>query len=122
MHFSCDPHESPVGSIQTVAMHVLIVNFNLQGLSEAEYRQACDSAFAPAFRDAPGLLTKTWLSDPGSNTYGGVYVWRDRAALDAYLQSELFRTVANHPNLTNISSRDFEVLEAPTRVTRGWIG
>lgn len=102
-------------------MHILIVNFNLQGLSGAQYQQACNDVFAPAFRDVPGLLAKTWLADPSTNTYGGVYVWQDRDALEAFRQSDLFRSVATHPNLTNITLRDFGVLEEPTRVTRGWL-
>jgi len=32
---------------------------------------------------------------------------------------ELFQAVASHPNLTNITSRGFEVVEELTRQTRG---
>ncbi|MBK7931254.1 MAG: YdhR family protein [Bryobacterales bacterium] len=95
-------------------MHIQIVHFNLNGFTQSEYEQACESQFAPAFRDVPGLLAKVRLSDPSTNTYGGVYTWRDRAAMDAYFQSPLFQVVASHPNLANLTSRDFEVLEQPT--------
>jgi hypothetical protein len=100
-------------------MHIQIVTFHLHDLTPAQYEQACETQFAPAFRDVPGLLTKVWLSDPANNTFGGVYTWRDRAALETFLGSSLFQTVAQHPNLRNMQSRDFAVLEQPTRVTRG---
>lgn len=100
-------------------MHLLLVNFNLKNLSDTDYRQACDQTFAPAFRDVPGLLSKIWLADPATNTYGGVYLWHDRAALEAFQQSDLFRAVTQHPHLANFIVRDFPVLAAPTLVTRG---
>ena len=35
------------------------------------------------------------------------------------LKSELFAGVGANPALVNIVSKDFDVIEAPTRVTRG---
>ena len=100
-------------------MHVQIVNFNLNGISDAEFRQACDEQFAPAFANVPGLIYKLWLADPDTNTYGGVYAWRDLEAMQDYLTSDLFKSVAANPNLANITSKDFGILEGPTRVTNG---
>lgn len=99
-------------------MHIQIVNFNLKGASEADYRALCDQ-LAPAFATMPGLLAKVWLADAATNTYGGVYTWENKAAMEAYLRSELFNNVVNHPNLTNITSKDFGILEGPTAVTHG---
>ncbi len=102
-------------------MHIQIVTLNLKDMTHEQWVQACDETFAPAFAAVEGLLTKVWISDPAANTYGGVYTWRDKAAMEQFLQSELFATVANHPNLENIASQDFGVLEGPTRVTRGLV-
>lgn len=102
-------------------MHLLIINFQLDNLSEADYLHVCETAFAPAFANVPGLLTKTWLANTATTTYGGVYVWKDRQALADFQKSALFASVASHPNLTNTTARDFAVLESPTRATRGWI-
>lgn len=98
-------------------MHIQIVNFNLKDLDHDGYVAMCKE-LAPAFGQVPGLISKTWLSDPDTNTYGGVYVWRDRAAMEAFGRSELFAAVASHPNLANLTSRDFGTLEAPGAVTR----
>jgi quinol monooxygenase YgiN len=99
-------------------MHVLIVNFNLKGVDEQQYAKLCDD-IAPAFAAVPGLLSKVWLKDSERGVYGGVYCFEDRAALDRYKASELFKTVGSHPLLTNITASDFGILEAPTRVTHG---
>jgi heme-degrading monooxygenase HmoA len=101
-------------------MHIQVVNFNLKNMGEGEFRKMCDE-LAPAFANIPGLISKVWLADPATNTYGGVYSWRDRGAWEAFSKSELFQAVGAHPNLTNISSRDFAVLEGPTRVTHGLV-
>lgn len=100
-------------------MHIQIVTFQLKDMSPAEYERACETHFAPAFQQVPGLLSKVWLSDPGSNTFGGVYTWRDREAMQDYFQSALFQAVVTHPNLDGITSRDFGILINPTRSTRG---
>jgi heme-degrading monooxygenase HmoA len=101
-------------------MHIQIVNFNLKDMGDKEFHKMCDE-LAPAFASLPGLISKVWLADPATNTYGGVYIWRDRGAWEVFTKSELFQAVGAHPNLTNITSRDFGVLEGPTRVTNGLI-
>ena len=98
-------------------MHVKIINFNLVDMSEDGYAQACEQ-LAPAFAELPGLLAKIWLRDPASNTYGGVYLFADRAASDGYTASELFQTVGAFPNFANITVRDFAVDEDSTRRTQ----
>ena len=98
-------------------MHIQIVNFNLKDISDADYRTACDG-LAEVFAGVPGLISKVWLADEHANTYGGVYTWVDRAAMETYLRSDLFKAVAANPNLANITSRDFDVLEGPSRITQ----
>lgn len=97
-------------------MHIQIVNFNLKDLSHQGYLDLC-AQIAPAFAAVPGLIGKTWLADEATNTYGGVYHWESRAAMERFAQSDLFRTVVTHPNLANLTARDFDVLDAPSRVT-----
>jgi quinol monooxygenase YgiN len=101
-------------------MHIQVVNFNLKDMSEKEFRQMCDE-LAPTFAKLPGLISKVWLADPAINSNGGVYTWRDRSAWENYTKSELFQAVATNPHLANISSRDYTVIEGPTRVTNGLV-
>ena len=76
---------------------------------------------AASFADVDGLISKEWLSNPETNTYGGVYYWRDRKAMEEFAGTELFKSVATHPNLAEITSTDFEILAEPTRITRGQV-
>ena len=76
-------------------MHVQIVNFRLKNASEEDYRRHCE-AIAPAFANLPGLVSKTWLSDPETNTYGGVYVWRDREAMEDYERTDIYKGMATN--------------------------
>ncbi|HTI35610.1 MAG TPA: YdhR family protein [Miltoncostaea sp.] len=98
-------------------MHVQIVTFTLSGIDEDGYRAAC-AEMAPAFAALPGLQAKIWLTEPATGTYGGVYLWDDRASMEAYAVSELFASVAASPAFAGIASRDFGVLEDLTRRTQ----
>jgi heme-degrading monooxygenase HmoA len=99
-------------------VYIQLINFQLKDMSDAEFRAACDE-LAPAFASVPGLLTKVWLANPEAGTYGSVYTWRSRDDMQAFQASELFAAVASHPNFAELSSKDFGVIEGPTRVTRG---
>ena len=101
-------------------MHIQIINFNLKDLSEEDY-QAAGEELAPAFADVPGLISKVWLANSETNTFGGVYTWRDRRAMVEFTKSELFNAVVSNPNLANLVSTDFSVMENPTRTTRGFV-
>lgn len=99
-------------------MHILTINFGLKSLDEEDYfgHVGC---IAPAFAGLPGLVSKTWLANSETNTYGGVYVWRDREAMEAYKQTDIYKGMLSNPHFENVRIHDFAVLEDPTRVTRG---
>ena len=59
-------------------MHIQVVNFHLNDLSDAEFRGLCDEV-APAFAEVPGLISKVWLENASTNTYGGIYTWEEPA-------------------------------------------
>jgi heme-degrading monooxygenase HmoA len=97
-------------------MHIQIINFNLEGISHDDYLAVCDEV-AAFFAEVPGLSSKAWLSDPEGNTYGGVYTWENREAMEAFVESDLAKGVAGNPNFANFSSKDFSVLEGPSKIT-----
>jgi heme-degrading monooxygenase HmoA len=115
-----DPAHAVFTDEEETNMQVLIVNFNLKGVDEAQYAKLCDDA-APAFAAVPGLISKFWLKNSDTATYGGVYIFEDRSALNRFQESDLFRALAVNKNLTNITADDFAVFEAPTRVTNGML-
>lgn len=101
-------------------MIIQVVNFNLLGLSDADYRSACEG-LALELAGVPGLISKIWLADEEANTYGGVYTWADRQAMDAFARSDFFKEFATNPNFANITSKVFGILEGPSQITRASI-
>jgi len=99
---------------------IQVVNFNLEDLSDADYRIACDG-LAPELARVPGLISKVWLADEASNTYGGVYIWVDHQAMDAFAGSDCFNAFASNPNFANLTSTAFGILEGPSHITRASI-
>lgn len=98
-------------------MHVEIIDFRLKDMSAAAYAEAAEQ-LAPAFAAIPGLSAKVWLADAACGRYGGVYLFRDREAMQEFHRSELFATVEASPSFVDIDVRDFAVLEGPTRMTQ----
>ncbi len=102
-------------------MHAQVITYHLKDLSQEEYERLCEP-LAPIIAAQPGLIEKVWLADPASNTYGGIYKWRDRQAMEAFMQTDLVKGFASHPGIVGLASQDFPVWEAATRVTRGLVG
>ena len=102
-------------------MHVQIITFGLKGLGDEEYRSHCE-AIAPAFAQLPGLVSKTWLANAETNTYGGVYLWRDRRSMEGYERSDIYRGMLANPHLEGLVARSFPVVEEATEVTSNLVG
>jgi heme-degrading monooxygenase HmoA len=98
-------------------MHVQVVTFRLNGVTEEQYHEACRD-LADTFANLPGLLAKIWLRGPETGTYGGVYLWRDRDAFEDYIKGEVFKAVENDPVLTDVRSVDFGVFSDLTQITQ----
>jgi len=54
----------------------------------------CDG-LASTFATMPGLISKVWLADPATNTYGGVYTWRDRRSYEDFTKGISSRPLAS---------------------------
>jgi Putative mono-oxygenase ydhR len=96
--------------------HIQIVTFQLDGLEPAAYRAHAE-AVAPAFTQIPGLRAKAWLANPSTNTYGGVYAWKSREAMEVYISGPIFGALLANPGIADVVTRDFEVIERPTEIT-----
>lgn len=65
-----------------------IVRFKIpQGFSAQQIKAAFEAS-APRYRNVPGLVRKYYLSDPDSQTAGGVYLFETRAAADKLYSAE----------------------------------
>ena len=98
-------------------MHILVINFQLDDLSHEAFADVAQEV-APAFAAIPGLLSKTFLSNPDTNTYGGVYVFENEQAVRDYQASDLYASLGANEHFVNMQVRDFGVLEGPSKITR----
>jgi putative monooxygenase ydhR len=99
-------------------MHVQVITFKLDGIEEATYAAHAEQG-APLFAALPGLRSKIWLANQPANTYGGIYVFDDVAAMRAYQAGKIFQGLLADPHMADVTVSDFSVLEAPTKVTGG---
>jgi hypothetical protein len=99
-------------------MHIQVITFKLDGIDDATY-QAHAKETAPALAALPGLHAKIWLANQETNTYGGIYIFDDVAAMRAYQGGKIFQGLQANPHLIDVAVRDFSVLAEPTKVTRG---
>src|ERR1700741_3767934 len=97
-------------------MEALVVTF--KNTASQEHFTAPPAKPAPLFPEVDGLLTKIWIADPESATKGGIYLFRDRTALDAYLGSDLFASILAEPSFEGTSWRSYQVLDELTAGTQ----
>lgn len=99
-------------------MHVQVVTYGLADeTSDADFIEA-NQEFAEAMAAVPGLLAKVWLKNADDKVYGGVYLWRDRAAYDNFVASDLWREVLSDETMVALSSSDYAVMEDLTKATQ----
>ena len=69
-------------------MHIVISTFSIpEGVSRDDLVEKFTQS-APIYRDLEGLIAKQYLLGDGAETAGGVYVFDNRAAADAWFTPE----------------------------------
>ena len=103
-----------------MAQQILQINFKFNVPTEL-YQTTCDS-MAQSFADVPGCLWKVWLMNDKENEAGGIYLFADEAAVEAFKGSPLAAAVRSHPALSDFNIKQFEVMEQVSRITRAPLG
>ena len=100
-------------------MHAQLITYQLQDISQPDYLKQMVEPDAPVIAKVPGLISKVWLTDEEKNTFGGFYLWENKAAMEDFMHSDLVKAVVSRPFVKNVSSVDFEVNQNASRITRG---
>lgn len=103
--------------IGTTSGSILQINFKFN-MSERDYERALEP-LAGDIAAVPGLLWKVWLMNEAEGEAGGIYLFQDRPALDAYLNGPIMAGVCAHPALSGFSVKKFDVMGDLTAITRG---
>ncbi len=100
-------------------MQAQIITYQLKDISQEEYLKQMVEPDAPILANVNGLISKVWLVDEEKNTFGGFYLWETKAAMEAFMHSDLVAAVVSRPFLKNVSSVDYTVNETASKITRG---
>ena len=113
--FSCNntiekPKETKVVKVdeQTVTKKntaLLVVNYELKDMTLEEHSEL-GSEIVSNFSTGKinGLIGKTFIGNVDNGIFGGVYYFENKEDLDIYLNSELWKSIATHPNLINFKT------------------
>ena len=96
---------------------ILQINFKFEG-SRADYLKAFREVAAPIAASA-GLRWKVWPWNEDEQVGGGIYLFDDESSAQAYLQGPIAAGLGQHPAVSEISVKQFEVLGELTTITRG---
>jgi hypothetical protein len=96
---------------------ILQINFKLNA-AIAEYEKICQSVAEPV-AEVPGLRWKVWLLNEREKEAGGVYLFDTEQAINDYLAGPIIAAVKLHPALSEISVKQFDVMEHFTSITHG---
>jgi hypothetical protein len=104
-----------------IPTHALVLTFDmpdgLQALRRPSGSPMRIDEYVTDLRARPGFLAKTWLHD--GDTYGGFYLFADRASAERYLTEEIEPLSRANPAMTNQQVCHFDVLEELSELTLG---
>lgn len=100
-----------------MSQKILQINFQLS-VPAKDYEQACLPAAQP-IADTPGLRWKVWLMNEADHEAGGIYLFDDDESMRAFLAGPIVAAVKSNPDISDISAKTFDVMDALTVVTRG---
>ena len=100
-------------------MQAQLITYQLSDISQAEYLKQMVEPDAPVLAKVPGLISKVWLTDEQRNTFGGFYLWENKASMETFMHSDLVKAVVSRPFVKNVSSVDFDVNQKASLTTRG---
>ena len=100
-----------------MAAKILQLNFKFN-VTRTDYEQAA-SSLAGKFAEVAGLRWKIWLMNEAGSEAGGIYLFNDESSLEAFLAGPLAAQVNSHPAFSEMSVKQFEVMDDVTAVTRG---
>ena len=98
-------------------LRILQINFNYD-MTATEYEEAV-APLANAIANVDGLVWKVWVINDEAKEAGGIYLFKNAAAVDAYMNSEIVAGIVSHPKLTNIRAKQFDAMESISAITRG---
>jgi hypothetical protein len=103
-----------------MSQKILQINFKFH-VSQTDYETAVTPLAEPVAA-VPGLIWKVWLMNAAEQESGGIHLFENSQALEAYLSSDLVAGFASNPALSDFSVKQFEVMAGVSEITRAPMG
>ena len=100
-----------------MAATVLQINFRFS-VSPAELAEAFGPLAEPIAK-VPGLRWKIWSLNDATSEFAGIYLFDDADSVQVYLEGPIIAQVSKHPALSDISVKQFGVIDEFSAITRG---
>jgi hypothetical protein len=100
-----------------MAVRLVQINFKYN-VPRADF-EAAEFPMAPDFAAIPGLKWKLWIINEDESEAGGIMLFENPDAANAFLNSELAGKVTGHPALSDFSVKLFDIQQPVTGQTRG---
>lgn len=98
-------------------MVIVQINYRRPDMPQAEWEARYTDDRARQFLSVPGLLWKIWLDDSEGRRAGGIYLFADRAAAEAYVAGPIVARLRGNPDLSDVDVRIFDVRERMSAIT-----
>lgn len=100
-----------------MAQTIVQIRYRIR-VSVDEYRAAV-APMAPLIADTPGLQWKIWILDEAALAGGGVYLFADADAAQAFLDGPLVAQVRQAPILSDFQAGQIGVIDDLSQITHG---
>jgi hypothetical protein len=96
---------------------ILQINFKFS-ISPSELAQDF-APLADPIAAVTGLRWKIWSLNESEGEFAGIYLFDDSESVQAYLEGPIIAEVKKHPALSDISAKQFGVIDEFSAITRG---
>ncbi len=99
---------------------ILFIQLELVG-DRAQFVEDAEKLAVP-IANVPGLIWKMWLTNEGTNTFGGLYLFESEEALSKFFDGPVAAEISKKPEFSNVEMKSFDVMEAPSLIGRTPLG
>src|SRR5271169_4009801 len=99
-------------------MVIVQINYRRPEMPQAEWDSRYTPERATPFLAVPGLQWKIWLDGSDERRAGGIYLFADRDAAEAYVNGPIVARMRANPDVGELDIRVFDVRQNMSEITR----
>lgn len=99
-------------------MVIVQINYRRPDMPKAEWEARYTPERAQQFLAVAGLQWKVWLDGAEERRAGGIYLFADRVAAEAYVNGPIVARMKANPDVMELDIRVFDVRQTMSEITR----